>query len=243
MLQTALSETQAKSISHIAVLPSQISDNEIIRRIKEGDKDAYGNIMRRYNQRLFRIVRSFVTDDAAAMDIVQETHIKAYTKLDTFRGPTGFLTWLATIARNEALMYLRKHKRETVMSNDENLGFESIDTENKSSEFGISPDALVENHELKKLLNKNIDKLPIDFRTVFVLRAIEQCSVKSSAQILGIKEETVKTRYFRAKRLLREEIMLYLKDSGVNIYEFGGYHCDIIVHNVMKYLYKNGPLS
>lgn len=242
MLQIALTETQARSISHIAVPPSNISDNDIIQRIKEGDKDAYGNIMRRYNQRLFRIVRSFVTDDAAAMDIVQETHIKAYTKLDTFRGPTGFLTWLATIARNEALMYLRKHKREVAMSNDENLGFEQSDIENKSASLEVLPDALVENHQLKHLLNKNIDKLPEDFRTVFVLRAIEQCSVKSSAQILGIKEETVKTRYFRAKRLLREEVMIYLKGSGMNIYEFGGHHCDIIVHNVMKHIYRSVSL-
>ncbi len=236
MLQTALTEAQTTSISHIAVPPSHISDNDIILRIKAGDKDAYGSIMRRYNQRLFRIVRSFVSDDAAAMDIVQEAHIKAYTKLDTFKGPTGFFTWLATIARNEALMYLRKYKRETAMKNNESLGFEGGDTENTPLSLDALPDAFVESDQLKQLLNKTVDKLPENFRTVFVLRAIEQCSVKSSAQILGIKEETVKTRYFRAKRLLREEIMSHLKGSGMNIYEFGGRHCDIIVHNVMKYI-------
>ena len=168
MLQVALTEAQTLSINHIAVPPSDISDSEIVLQIISGDKDAYGSIMRRYNQRLFRIVRSFVTDDAAAMDIVQETHIKAYMKLDTFKGPVGFLTWLATIARNEALMYLRKHKREITMNSGENLDSEQSITENIPASLDILPDALAENHQLKILLNKTIDKLPDNFQTTFV---------------------------------------------------------------------------
>jgi RNA polymerase sigma-70 factor (ECF subfamily) len=232
MLQKALTEAQAINVKKITVPPPDFSDEDIIKQIKEGDKDAYGKIMRRYNQRLFRIARSFVTDDAVAMDIVQETHIKAYTKLNTFIGPSGFLTWLATIARNEALMYLRKHKREESMTDDDTHAEARVVSQIPSE----LPDGLMENGQLRHLLDKSIDKLPEKFRTVFVLRAIEHCSVKNSALILGIKEETVKTRYFRAKRLLRTEIMGYLDKVGMNIYEFGGHHCDIIVHYVLKHI-------
>lgn len=234
-----LSEAQAIKAKAIKVPSSDISDEVIIKRIKEGDIDAYGSIMRRYNQRLFRIARSFVSDDAAAMDIVQEAHIKAYTKLDNFNGPTGFPVWLATITRNEALMHLRKHKKEVSMQDDEMEYFQHNESENDS--FNITndlPDDLVENKQLQRLLNKNIDKLPEKFRVVFVLRAIEQFSVKETADILGMKEETVKTRFFRAKRLLRDQIQVYLDRVGMKVYEFGGDHCDVIVHNVMEHLHK-----
>jgi RNA polymerase sigma-70 factor (ECF subfamily) len=233
MLQ-ALTETQAIKVKCFAVPPSSLSDDEIVKRIKQGDVDAYASIMRRYNQRMYRIARSIVTDDAAAMDIVQEAHIKAYTKLDSYRGETNFFAWLAAITRNEALMFIRKYKREVSMQDDKMQFFENTDSENQNTDFDTLPDALIENKEIKNLINKNLDKLPENFRTVFVLRAVEQLSVRETAQILDIKEETVKTRFFRAKKLLRGQIQTYLDELGINVYEFGGYHCDIIVHNVME---------
>ena len=232
-----LTESQIVKVKAIKVPSADISDEVIIKRIKEGDIDAYGSIMRRYNQRLFRVARSFVSDDAAAMDIVQEAHIKAYTKLSDFKGPTGFPVWLATITRNEALMYLRKHKKEVFMPDDELEFFQQAESEDEP--FSINndlPDNLLENKQLQHLINKNIDKLPEKFRAVFVLRAIEQFSVKETASILDMKEETVKTRFFRAKRLLRDQIQVYLDRVGMKVYEFGGDHCDVIVHNVMERL-------
>lgn len=229
-----LTETERTNVKSIDVPASNISDDDIIKRIISGDIDAYGSIMRRYNQRIYRIARSFVTDDAAAMNIVQEAHIKAYTRIDSFRGPEGFFAWLASITRNEALMHLRKHKREVSME-DEELDFMQ-QTNDESVTNDKLPDALIENKQLQLLINKNIDKLPENFRTVFVLRAVEQLSVKETAQILDIKEETVKTRFFRAKRLLRDQIQYYLNDVGMNVYEFGGNHCDLIVHNVLQQL-------
>jgi RNA polymerase sigma-70 factor (ECF subfamily) len=226
-----LTETELRNVKRIAIPDSNVSDTDIIKRIKAGDVDAYGSIMRRYNQRIYRIARSFVTDDAAAMNIVQEAHIKAYMKIDSFRGPTGFFAWLASITRNEALMYLRKHKREVTMEENE-LDF----MQQENNEFFTDdklPDALIENKQLQSLINKNIDKLPENFRTVFVLRSVEQLSVKETAQILDIKEETVKTRLFRAKRLLRDQIQTYLNSVGMSVYEFGGDHCNVIVHNVL----------
>ncbi len=231
-----LTETELRNVKRIAIPDSNVSDTDIIKRIKAGDVDAYGSIMRRYNQRIYRIARSFVTDDAAAMNIVQEAHIKAYMKIDSFRGPTGFFAWLASITRNEALMYLRKHKREVTMEENE-LDF----MQQENNEFFTDdklPDALIENKQLQSLINKNIDKLPENFRTVFVLRSVEQLSVKETAQILDIKEETVKTRLFRAKRLLRDQIQTYLNSVGMSVYEFGGDHCNVIVHNVLHQIKK-----
>ena len=234
----ALTQAQTESIKKISVPSSQLSDEEIIQSIKDGDIDAYGSIMRRYNQRVYRIARSIVTDDAAAMDIVQEAHIKAYTKLNDFRGETGFFAWLAAITRNEALMYIRKHKREVSMQDDEMQFFENSNTDRVTSASNKLPDTLIERNQIQSLINKNIDKLPEKFRTVFVLRAIEQLSVRETAQVLDINEVTVKTRYFRAKRLLRSQIQGCLDSIGMKVYEFGGHHCDIIVHNVINHIHN-----
>ena len=236
MLLVTQVEPLGVNIKNIVVPPTQLSDEAIIKRIKTGDANAYGSIMRRHNQRIFRIARSIVTDDAAAMDIVQEAHIKAYTKINEFQGASSFITWLASITRNEALMYLRKHKREVSMPDDEMEFIDQTKKENTSIEHNELPDAFLENKQLQSLINQNIDSLAENFRTVFILRAIEQFSVRETAEILEIKEETVKTRYFRAKRLLRGQIQSYLDAAGMKIYEFGGHHCDVIVSHVLSFI-------
>ncbi|MEE9492389.1 MAG: RNA polymerase sigma factor [Gammaproteobacteria bacterium] len=227
------------NIKDIVAPPAEVSDEDIIKRIKKGDGNAYGGIMRRYNHRIYRIARSIVTDNDAAMDVVQEAHIKAYTRLESFQGSSSFIAWLASITRNEALMYLRKHKREVSMSDDEIETFERSRKEKTSLENEDHPDAHLENKQLQKLIDQNIDTLPEGFRTVFILRAIEQFSVKETAEILNINQATVKTRYFRARKLLRGQIQTYLDTAGITIYEFGGDHCDIIVKNVMDFINKN----
>jgi len=227
-LQTQLTKEQTIQVNKIVMPHADISDEDIIQRIKAGDSNAYGNLMRRYNQRLYRIARSIVTDNAAAMDIVQEAYIKAYYKLDEFRGTSGFLTWLATITRNEALMYLRKHKREVYMDDE-------VISEQPTADKNL-PDSHMQNKQLSILIQKNIDQLPEGFRTVFVLRAVEHFSVRETSQILDIKEETVKTRYHRAKGLLRDYFQTYLDDSGMTLYEMGGHHCDMIVHHVLSHI-------
>jgi RNA polymerase sigma factor (sigma-70 family) len=239
-----MTETKTVNIEQIASPPSNLSDKDIIARVKAGDNDAYGGILRRYNQRMFRIARSIVTDDALAMDIVQEAHIKAYTKLEEFRGSTEFFPWLATITRNEAFMYLRKYKREVTIEDDVLQFFEHAETYGKMNiKIGTKnelPDATLENIQLKNLIVKHIDKLPEDFRIVFVLRAVEQLSVKETAEILTIKEETVKTRYFRAKRILRSHLQKYFDAVGMQIYEFGDDRCDTVTKNVMSFISHSG---
>ena len=238
-----LTTEQKQLIQKIKVPLDSISDEEIVVHIHQGNPEAYGSIMRRYNQRMFRIARSIVTNDASAMDVVQESHIKAFTKLNDFKGPSTFLAWLYAITRNEALMFLRKHKKEVTMSNDE-IHVITLDKNNEVTSLYPNndvekPDTHLGNKQLQKMINRQVDSLPEDFRIVFVLRAIEQLSVKETAEILDVKEETVKTRYFRSKRLIREKIQTHLDEIGMRVYEFGGEHCDVIVSNVMAFISKS----
>lgn len=240
MLQTTQIKTKPVTIDQINFSSSHLADSNIILRIQAGDINAYGDIIKRYNQRMFRIARSIVTNDATAMDIVQEAHIKAYTKLNEFRGPGQFFSWLASITRNEAFIYLRKHKREVSMTDDIIQLFENEENNQKIDSQQNNkqnlPDSSLENAQFQKIINQHIDKLPEDFRIVFVLRAIEQLNVKETAEILSIKEQTVKTRYFRAKRMLRNHIQNTLNIAGMRVYEFGNHHCDIVFSNVMAFI-------
>jgi len=235
---TQLTEEQKQTVDSILLPPESVTDEQIVVHITQGNPQAYGGIMRRYNQRMFRIARSIVMNDANAMDVVQEAHLKAFSNLCEFRGSSTFLAWLFTITRNEALMYLRKHKREVTMSNEEINTIESnhyadvipFRPENQEEQ----PESLLENKQLKKLINNHVDKLPEDFRIVFVLRAVEQLNVKETAEILDLKEETVKTRFFRSKRLMRDQIQTELNKTGMKVYEFGGSYCDVMVSNVLQ---------
>lgn len=216
----------------VAIPPLGLKDEDIVESILQGRQDAYAKIMRRYNQRMYRIARSIVKIDTVAMDVVQEAHFKAYTKLGDFKALSSFKSWLYAITRNEALMYLRKHKRE------QDLTETRLHREDKHNTTALAPvsvsnltERALENKELQNLMNSYIDDLQDDFREVFVLRGIEQLSVKETAEILGIKEETVKTRFFRAKKLLRDEMQNYLDAAGMKIYEFGGEHCNQLIAN------------
>ncbi len=221
----------------IEVPAEALTDEMIIRDILSGNVNAYGSIMRRYNQRIYRLARSIVQNDAAAMDVVQEAHIKAYSKIADFKGTSSFLTWLYSITRNEALMHLRKYKMERGMNV---IDIHSLDGEQQSDSPDLHvahpdnlPEKSVENIQLQQFINGNVDKISENYRVVFILLAIEKLSISEVAMILNIKEATVKTRYFRAKRLIRENILNYLDTVGMNVYEFGGTHCDTVVKNVL----------
>ncbi len=228
-------EDNSSLLKSITVPDTQVADLDLVRRVIAGEVNAYGNIMRRYNQRLFRIARSIVTNDAEAMDVVQEAHIKAFTKIADFRGPAGFFSWLAVITRNEGLMRIRKTKREVLFVDfnaEANESNEVIDIFKKDE--NEAPDSLLENQQLKKIINQNLDNLKEDYRIVFVLRGIEKLTVKETAEILDIRQETVKSRYFRAKQLLRKQMEQFLDKANLNIYEFGGEHCDKIILFVLN---------
>jgi len=241
MALVKLATTSEFDVSGISVPPEQLSDECLIERFKHGDTYAYGQIMRRHNQRLYSVARSIVKNDADALDIVQEAHIKAYRRIDDYHGNGQFAAWLAVITRNQALSHLRKYRQEGMMT-DKCADISNI-AEGRQARLKATPgpQAEMENKELRALLNKNVDLLPADFRTVFVLRAVEQFSVQETAEILEIKPETVKTRLFRARRLLRNQIEAALEKQGLQVYQVGGAHCDALVRAVLLHM-KAGQL-
>lgn len=206
------------------------SDAELLCRIKEGDIEAYEGIMRRYNQRLFRIARSIVNNDAEAMDAMQEAYIKAFAELDSLKDIKALPGWLSSIARNEALQYLRQNQRTILMAPEE---IEPVVELAAMAKVKNQPDSDLANQQLSCLLESCIDKLPDTFRSVFMLRAVEQCSVRETAEILELPEATVKTRFFRANALLQQQLSAHIEASGVSLYEFAGHRCDAVVRNVL----------
>ncbi len=211
---------------------SSLNDYQIIELINAGSNDQYELIMRRYNQRLFRIARSILLDDHLAMDAVQNAHIKVFNNLSKYQGDRGFSTWISTIARNEALMMLRKMNSNKLVELEESNSATILPIHADSSIATLKdPEDELANSELRLLLNSHIDSLPERFREAFVMRCVEGFSVRETSEILGVNAATIKTRVFRAKALLHQRIA---SKYGDRAYEIGGYHCDQIVGNVMQ---------
>lgn len=225
-------------INSVPVPSPEISDEEIIQRVKTEGFIAYGELVKRYNQRMFRVARSVITDDAVAMDIVQDSHIKAYKNLNNFQNKGTFAAWLASITRNEALMYLRQNTKEVTMGEEEQNMVNNYHLNQGNLQQNNQPDDILQNQHMQILINKHLDNLSEKFRSVFVLRAVEQYSTKETAEILNINELTVKTRYFRSKIFLKNEIKKHLDASDLNIYEFGNRNCDLVLFNVLTTISK-----
>jgi RNA polymerase sigma-70 factor (ECF subfamily) len=215
--------------------PLTRSDACLLADVLAGKLDAYEGIMRHHNQRLFRLARSIVRDDAEALDVVQESFITAYRRLGDLKEPAALGTWLARIARNAALMRLRGNRRYQFM---EESDLDNVLEMSVSMPHQPLPERDVANTELRRLLEHCIDELPDAFRAVFVLRAVEQCSIDDTAGILDIPQATVKTRFHRARRLMRQRILDYTDAAGIGVHEIAGPRCDAIVRNVMTALRK-----
>lgn len=210
------------------VAPDARGDACVVGQVLAGDIQAFEVLIRRYNQRLFRLARSIVGDDQRAFDVVQEAYVSAFTHLATFRGPDGFATWLHVIVRNQAFAMLREQKRE---ASYETAVVEGM--EHEVTELAPDPEEALSSARLGAMLQAAVDRLPPAFRVVFVLRAVEGLSVRETAEILDLNEKTVKTRYFRAKRLLRERCRRQLQSAGSHVYEFAGARCDALTARVM----------
>src|SRR5581483_3619257 len=190
-------------------------------------------LMRRYNRTLFRTARAILRDDAEAEDALQDAYVRIYGALDRFRGESKLSTWLVRIVANEALMRLRKRTRRSnvVPLHDDP---ERVMATLESSEEG--PERAAGRAEVRRLLESKIDALPDAFRAVFMLRGLEELSVEETAEALGIPEATVRTRFFRARALLREALSREIDLSYDGAFGFAGERCDRIVRNVLARL-------
>ncbi len=203
------------------------SNAELVKRVREGEIAAFEVIMRRYNQRLYRIARSILGEEDEALDVVQETYIRAYYQLDQFRGPDGFAGWLSRIASNEAMMRLRKSRRLVYSLDDPDGGSENMESDVPQPIDGIA------RQQLREMLEDAIDSLPADLRSVYVMRAIQQLSTAETAVSLDVSLDVVKTRYLRARRALRNIFTTHIGKAELTAFEFAGQRCDAIVQRVL----------
>ena len=212
-------------------------DVELARLSAGGDTEAFRILMRRHNQKLFRTARAILRDDAEAEEAVQEAWLAAFNGFADFRGDSQLSTWLVRIVANEALGRRRRAKRTaevSPMSMDET---EMPAEDTRADETpGAAPDAQAMRSQMRHLIESRIDKLPDAFRAVFVLRAIEEMSVEETAAALDIPEATVRTRFFRARSLLRVSLSREMDMAVEGAFEFLGVRCDRISDAVIARL-------
>lgn len=212
---------------------AQASDEELVRRASQGDTAAFECIMRRYNQKLFRTARSILKRDDEAEDAVQEAYLRAWRELAGFRGEASLSTWLVRITVNEALGRLRRKSAQIIPLD---AAMNTIEPEAESALMNAEharPDALALRAQLREILESRIDELPNVFRTVFMLRMVEEMTVEEVSAALEIPEATVRTRLFRARSLLREGLASDLDVTLGEVFAFDGERCDRIVAHVL----------
>lgn len=222
-----------------AALPSseQASDCELAARAAQGDASAFECIMRRHNQLLFRTARSILRSDEETEDALQDSYLRAWRAIGSFRDDAQLSTWLVRIVINEALGRLRRRGAQVIpLDGAAAPGFD----EDGESTAADDPDRQPERHamreELRRLMERRIDRLPDAYRTVFMLRAVEEMSVEETAAALALPEATVRTRFFRARSLLREGLSRDIDVAVGDAFSFDGARCNRIVARVLASL-------
>jgi RNA polymerase sigma-70 factor, ECF subfamily len=217
------------------------SDTELAAQAAAGDHAAFEAIMRKHNRALFRTARAILRDDAESEDALQEAYLQAHRTLGSYRGDARLSTWLARIVANEALMRLRKQaRRSAIVPIHSGFSNEDIDQKTEGS-MEQEPETSARRAEMRKLLEARIDALPNAYRSVFMLRAVEEYSVEETAAILQIPEATVRSRFFRARSLLREGLAAEADLATSEAFAFAGERCDRVVARVMERLGAEGP--
>lgn len=207
----------------LALQKGQIPDGELIQRILTGEKHLFEQIIRRYNQRLYRMGMSILNDGMEVEDMMQSTYVKAYEHLSSFESRSSFITWLTRIMMNECLKQKNKGRRLTLAGD---RPFERITNMKTPAQELI-------NKELNAVLENAISGLPEKYRVVFILREVEDLSIKETAELLDLEVPNVKVRLNRAKTMLRENLQGYVKDK---VYAFHLDRCDLMVNRVFSVL-------
>ena len=211
-------------------------DPDLAKLVATGDEEAFRVLMRRHNQRLYRTARAILRDDAEAEEALQEGWLQAYRAMPTFRGDSQLTTWLVRIVANEALQRRRKARRTAevipMSMDDENAGGPNVHEARDENE-AAAPEMEALRGEMRRIMEARIDRLPDAFREVFVLRAVEELSVEETAAALGIPVATVRTRFFRARSLLRESLAREVDAAMEGSYEFMGERCERMANRVI----------
>jgi RNA polymerase sigma-70 factor (ECF subfamily) len=225
------------TLPHPAAAPPDLADPALAARAAAGDHAAFELLMRRHNRALYRTARAVLRDDAEAEDVLQDAYLQAYRQLPSFRGDAALSTWLTRIVVHAASARLRTTRRRASIVPIGPAGA------HPDQEAAMAPDA--EQHQpeptavraqARRLIEAQIDALPASYRTVFMLRAVEELSVAETAHALDLPEATVRSRYFRARGLLREALAREFDQALESAFAFDGARCDRIVATVLSSL-------
>jgi RNA polymerase sigma-70 factor, ECF subfamily len=216
---------------------SPLDDESLVRQALAREPAAFRAIIQRHNRRLYRIARSILRNDSEAEDAVQETYIKAFTHLQSFRAESSLSTWLSRIAMNEALERLR---RERPMAETQSVEIfvarEAQILAFPQTSASADPERAMAQREIIELVERAADGLPEIFRIVFVMRVIEGMSVEETAALLDLEPKTVKTRLHRARKLLRKHIEKQIGPMFLDAFPFAGARCERMTTAVLQRL-------
>ena len=218
------------------IAPVGTSDAELVRRARGRDEAAIRLILQTNNRRLYRIARGILRNDSEAEDVVQETYVRAFTHLQDFRGDSSLATWLARIAVNEALGRLRRQRPSVDLSTLAQGVLEAQIIQFPLLAMSEDPEKSMAQREIQRVVEHAIDELPEAFRIVFITRVIEGMNVEETAETLGLKPETVKTRLHRARTMLRNSIEKKIGPVVMEAFPFAGRRCERLSDAVMKRL-------
>ena len=210
-------------------------DAELVRRALGRDEAAVRAIITANNRKLYRLARGILRNDGEAEDVVQETYVRAFTHLEDFRGDSSLATWLARIAMNEALGRLR-HRRPGVEWSSLPEGALEAQIIQFPLASADDPEKSMAQREIQRVVEQAIDELPEGFRLVFITRVIEGMNVEETAEILGLKPETVKTRLHRARNLLRDNVEKKIGPLIMEAFPFAGKRCERLTETVLRRL-------
>ncbi|MER8708632.1 RNA polymerase sigma factor [Mesorhizobium sp. M1088] len=219
----------------LTATPAASGDMQLVGRALARDSDAFRTIIKTHNQRLYRIARGVVRNDSEAEDIVQEAYVSAFAHLESFRGDASLATWLSRIVINEALGRLRKRRRMVAMP--ENPQAEIIRFPLNPSD---DPERTMAQRQILELVERATDSLPDVYRMVFVARVIEGLSIEETAELLGVRPETIKTRLHRARALVRKALDDQIGPVLLDAFPFAGRRCERLTNAVMQRLGLSG---
>jgi RNA polymerase sigma-70 factor (ECF subfamily) len=216
--------------------PAAASDAELVKRALARDEAAVRDIIKANNRRLYRLARGILRNDGEAEDVVQETYVRAFTRLADFRGESSLSTWLSRIAMNEALGRLRRERPGVELSSLPQGVLEAQIIQFPLMSAADDPEKSMAQREIQHVVEGAIDELPEPFRIVFITRVLEGMNVEETAEILDLKPETVKTRLHRARAMLRDNVEKKIGPVVMEAFPFAGRRCDRLTEAVLKRL-------
>jgi RNA polymerase sigma-70 factor (ECF subfamily) len=223
------------SPANAAASQEPLSDEEIVVRVLAGQTAMFEIVMRRHNQLLYRVARAILRNDGEAEDVMQDAYVRAYEHLAQFAGRAKFSTWLTRIAVHEALARMHRANRYQESEPMSERNGESLD---RFASLEPNPEQQASNSEIRRLLEEAVEKLPDAYRTIFMLRDVEEMSTTDTANILEITEENVKVRLHRARALLREGLYARAGIERKEAFNFHAVRCDRVVKNVFERIQK-----